>query len=188
MKKLLTAGALLLSCAGAHATLLSWHFSYTGFFDQKADQFLADATIRGSFQGNDLNGDGVLARDELLSLVVDDLDYVACAGSSNAWYQCGASAFSFAPDGGLHFAVGSHGSDPEGWVGGGRLITTGEQQYVYDFNPYGSSERSLLWTDATRLDMVSQVPEPASWALMAVGLAGIGGRMRRRSGATRMRA
>ena len=56
MKQRLITGALLLRYASAHASLLSWRFSYTGYFDQRAVQFLADATIRGSFKGNDLNG------------------------------------------------------------------------------------------------------------------------------------
>lgn len=179
MKKLLTTGALLLSCACAHASPISWGFSYTGFFDEEAGQFLTDATIHGSFKGNDLNRDGILAKDELLSLVIGELDYIACAAGSNAYYQCGATSFSFSPDAGLHFAVGSYGNDPEGWVGGGSLITTGDQHYAYDYNPYNTHERHLRWTADTQLTMMSQAPEPATWAMFAAGLVAVGWRARR---------
>lgn len=188
MKKLLTTGALLLSCASVHASPVSWGFSYSGFFDQEAGLFLTDETIHGSFKGNDLNGDGLLAKDELLSLVIGELDYIACAAGSNPWYQCGATAFSFSPDAGLHFAVGTYGSDPEGWVGGGRLITTGDQHYAYEYNPYATTERHLLWTSQTQLTMMSQAPEPATWAMMVAGLLALGWRARRASAAGRCRA
>ncbi len=181
MKKLLTTGALLLGCAAAHAAPISWGFSFAGFYDQEADAFLTDETIAGSFKGNDLDGDGLLEKDELLSLVVGETDYIACAAGSNDWYTCGATAFSFSPDAGLSFAVGSYGSDPEGWVGGGLLITTGDLHYAYDFNPGGTHERHLYWTSDTRLTMVSEAPEPSTWAMLGIGLLGLAWRVRRQA-------
>jgi hypothetical protein len=187
MKKLLTTGALLLCCASAHASPISWGFSYRGFFDREANQFIADETIHGAFTGDDLNSNGLLELRELQSLVIGELDYIACAPGSNAYYQCGATAFSFSADAGLNFAVGSYGADPEGWVGGGRLITTGEQQYDYDYYPNSMRERHLMWTADTQLTMrstsmatVSDVPEPATLLMFASGLAAIGWGARRR--------
>ena len=133
MKKLLSTGALLLCCTAAHADVayadpsdtISWGFSFNGFYDSVSNSFLPEEVISGSFKGHDLDSNGLLEKDELLSLVVGELDYIACAAGSNAFYQCGATSFSFSQDAGLHFSVGSYGQDPEGWVGGGRLMNDG---------------------------------------------------------------
>lgn len=179
MNKLFSTGALLLCCTAAHADPISWGFSFNGFFDSMSNSFLPDEIIAGSFKGNDLDGDGILEKEELLSLVVGELDYVACAPTSNAQYFCGATGFSFSPDTGLHFSVGSYGSDPEGWVGGGRLITTGDQHYAYEFNPGTTTERHLYWTSETTLTMMSQAPEPHTWLMLGAGLLAMGWRARR---------
>jgi hypothetical protein len=188
MKKLLSTGALLLCCSAAYADVahaapgdtISWGFSFNGFYDSVSDSFLPEEVISGSFKGHDLNSNGLLEKDELLTLVVGELDYIACAATSNAFYQCGATSFSFSQDAGLHFSVGSYGQDPEGWVGGGRLITTGDQHYAYEFNPSMTQERHLYWTSDTQLTMMSQAPEPSTWAMLAAGLAGLTWRARRR--------
>lgn len=179
MNKLLPTGALLLCCTAAHAAPIAWGFSFNGFYDSVSSSFLPDEVISGSFRGNDLDGDGLLAKEELLSLVVGELDYVACASDSNAFHTCGATGFSFSPDSGLYFSVGSYGSDPEGWVGGGRLITTGDQHYAYAFKPGMTTERHLYWTAETTLTMMSQAPEPHAWLMLAGGLLGLGWRGRR---------
>lgn len=188
MKSLITGCALLLGSALAQAQTTHWTFSYTGFYDSEAAAFLPDMQIAGSFSGVDANGDGVLERDELTSLLVGSMDYVACAGSSNAYYHCGADTFSFSTNSGLAFSLGEYGSDPEGWVGGGHLITTGEMDYQYSFNPSATSEHHLRWTADTRLDMTSTlasgplpaVPEAPAWAMLLAGVGGIGLWRRRR--------
>jgi hypothetical protein len=188
MKHLLSTGALLLCCTAVHASPISLGFSFNGFYDSASSSFVPEEVVSGSFTGEDLDGDGVLEKSELLSLVIDELDYIACAAASNAHYQCGATSFAFSAGSGLQFSVGSYGSDPEGWVGGGRLITTGDQHYAYDFNPGMTVERHLYWTSDTRLTMVSmatamqaatEMPEPGSWALLGVGLLGMAWRGRR---------
>jgi MYXO-CTERM domain-containing protein len=178
------AGAVLLTSTAAHAQSAHWTFSYTGFYDYEAQVFLPDQRLEGSFDGNDANGDGILERSELTSLLVGSKDYVACAASSNANYHCGADSFSFSAGHGLAFSLGEYGSDPEGWVQGGHLITTGEMDYEYRFDPATSSEHHLYWTEATALNMVSAlpsgpvsvpaVPEVPIWAMLLVGVGGIG--------------
>lgn len=198
MKSILSAGALLLCGSLAHAQSANWTFSYTGFYDRESAVFLPDVQLQGSFSGNDVNGNGVLERAELTSLLVGSKNYIACAGDSNAYYQCGADSFTFSSKG-LSFSLGEFGSDPEGWVGGGHLIESGKLRHDYQFNPGGSSEQHLLWTGATLLQLApvlamatdagasadvprtntAAVPEPATWTMLLFGFALVGGAMRR---------
>lgn len=187
MKSLLSTCALLLCSALSHAQPVHWTFSYTGFQDQEAGIYLPDMTLSGAFSGIDADGDGVLAREELASLLVGGKDYIACAAASNAHYRCGVDRFAFSSADGLSFSLGEYGSDPEGWVGGGTLVDTGNTSYSYQFNPGGIAEHHLNWTGATALQMTqvfpaavaaeagaAMVPEPPTWALLGLGVAGLG--------------
>jgi len=189
MKFLFSVGVLLLGSALAQAQPVQWTFSYTGFYDQEAGAFEPGMALSGTFAGDDANGDGLLERAELQSLTVDGTDYVACAAASNAYYHCGADSFLYSAAHGLSFSLGAWGSDPEGWAGGGHLVEPGNMRYDYAFNPGGMSEHHLMWTADTRLQMapvaavetagevradVTPVPEPATWTMLALGLAGIG--------------
>lgn len=179
MKRLISAAALLSCSAFAHAQSSHWAFSYTGFYDQEAALFMPGMRIDGSFAGIDANLDGILERGELTSLKIGEMDYVACAAGSNAYYHCGADSFRFSTGEGLAFSLGETASDPEGWVGGGHVITTGDMSYEYRFDPYSSTERHLRWTDATVLYMVSTVPEAPEWAMLLLGLLGMSPLLRR---------
>lgn len=194
MKSIVSAAALLLASTLAQAQTSHWAFSYTGFYDQEAGAFLPDMRIDGSFTGVDADGDGVLERGELTSLLVDTKDYVACAASSNAYYHCDADSFTFSAESGLAFSVSETSSDPEGLYGGGHLVTTGQLAYDYQFNPYANSEHHLYWTDATVLTMTSAlggtesvpaVPEAPAWMMLLAGVGGIG--LWRRRGSQRIR-
>ena len=156
----------------------SWAFTYTGFRDREAGVFLPDARLSGTFAGVDTNGDGVLERDELTSLITGATDYVACASGSNVYYHCGVDAFRFSPDRHLSFSLGEYGQDPEGVVGAGHIVVTGDTVFDYRFTPNASTEHHLDWTQNTML-AVSLVPEPASKAMLAAGLL-VAGWMRRR--------
>jgi hypothetical protein len=175
------AAALFIASVAAHAQTSYWTFNYTGFYDREAAVFLPGATLSGAFSGVDANRDGVLERGELTSLTIGTIDYVACSGDSNATYHCGADSFRFAPDSGLSFSVGQYGSDPEGLVGSGHIVTTGDSIFDYQFNPNTSTEHHLDWNPATTLNMVAVVPEPVSCAMLAAGLAGIALYRRRRA-------
>lgn len=188
MKYSLSTCALLLGSAFSHAQPVHWTFGYTGFQDQEAGIYLPGMTLSGDFSGIDADGDGVLAREELASLLVGGKDYIACAAASNAYYHCGVDRFAFSSAGGLSFSLGEYGSDPEGWVGGGTLVDTGNTHYSYQFNPGGIAGHHLNWTAATTLQMtqvlpatleaqagdVAAVPEPPVWALLGLGAAGLG--------------
>jgi len=180
MKHIFSA-ALLIASVAAHAQSSYWTFNYTGFYDREAALFLPGATLSGSFSGVDANRDGVLERGELTSLIIGATDYVACGGDSNATYHCGTDNFRFSPDGGLSFSLGQYGADPEGLVGSGHIVTTGDSIFDYQFNPNTSTEHHLDWNPATTLNIVSVVPEPASFAMLAAGLAGIALYRRRRA-------
>ena len=190
MKSILSTGALLICSTLAHAQSANWTFSYTGFYDREAAVFLPDVQLLGSFTGNDANGDGVLVRTELTSLLIGSRDYVACAGDSNDYYHCGTDSFTFS-SGSLSFSLGEYGSDPEGWVGDGRAVTTGDTDSTWHYDPASFNERHLDWTGATQLVLTNRaelggagtgqlgqvpaVPEPATWALLLGGLAGLAG-------------
>lgn len=186
MKSVFTAGVLLLGSALAQAQSIYWTFSYTGFLHREAGVFLPDQVLSGSFSGNDADGDGVLELPELATLLVGGTDYVACAAGSNDYYYCGVDRFSFSAPTGLSFSLGSYGSDPEGLVGGGRLIESGSLDYTWQFSPGNTYERSLVWTDDTLLQL-APVPEPGMWAMLGLGLGGIALRMRRRGSDTTVR-
>jgi hypothetical protein len=186
MKHLLSAGALLVCSAFAHAQTTHWTFSYAGFYDREAAAFLSDLRIEGSFTGVDANLDGVLERSELTSLLVGTRDYATCAGGAPGSY-CGADSFRFSPSEGLSFSLGEYGSDPEGWNSAGHLIESGKMSYEYAYHPGGGFEHHLDWTDATTLSMnsvapsiITSVPEPGEWAMLAAGLAGMCAWSRRR--------
>lgn len=186
MKSVIPAAALLLgsmlATTHAHAQSAHWTFSYTGFYDAEAAQFLPDQRLDGAFTGFDANADGVLERAELTSLRIGAMDYVACGANNTPNYYCGADRFTFSTGSGLAFSLGEYGGDPEGWAGGGRLITSGEMDYEYRYDPRSSSEHHLYWTDATTLNMVSAspiaasvpaIPEAPVWAMLLAGIGGI---------------
>jgi len=131
----------------------------------------------------------VLERAELTSLLVGSKNYIACAGDSNAYYQCGADSFTFSSKG-LSFSLGEFGSDPEGWVGGGHTITTGDSDFSWHNDPSSYTEHHLDWTAGTHLLLTSStgvdgagaiqlgqvpaVPEASTWSMLLAGMAAVG--------------
>jgi hypothetical protein len=174
-----------LLCAAAAACAIpthaeTWHFEYRGFHDSFAGTFLTDRTLTGSFAGQDGNGDGTMAIEEITSLVLDGFDYVACASQSNAYFQCGTEAFSFSR-GALSFTAGLSSTDPEGWFVGGHLFIAGDREYQYNFRPGEVQEWEYRWTPQTTF-AISSAPEPGTWMLLLAGIpmAALAARRRRR--------
>ncbi|WP_107141506.1 PEP-CTERM sorting domain-containing protein [Pseudoduganella armeniaca] len=169
MPRLLCATLLAASCAAAQANA-TWTFTYTGFHDTGDDVFLPDRQLHGSFTGADGNGNGILERLEITSLILNGKDFVACEPDSNDYYICGAQAFSYTLGGALSFKAGEYGSDPEGWVGGGHYFIAGDGEYMYSYRPSHDERRAWLWTDKTGLVIASPNPEPSTWAMLGGGL------------------
>jgi PEP-CTERM motif len=180
LDKIVCAAVMASACVVAHAEAQTWTFSYTGFYDEEAAAFLPTLQLAGEFTGADLNHNGAIDRAELSSLTVGDIDFIGCAASSNAYFQCGTGSFSYLPGRALNFTVGLSATDPEGLVGGGHFIETGNVDYSYRFTPYATTERHLHWTAQTALAILSPVPEPGAYAMLGIGLLGLTVRQARR--------
>jgi hypothetical protein len=176
----LMCGAVVASAA-AGASAQTWDFTYTGFTFRGPDrqQFLPDATIKGSFSGTDRNGDGVLSANELTSFIVhsfwnNDTDYTRCAGNANVYSACSLDAFSFGPNNKLAFTVTWNGGDNgygNGWYGG---IVSGSLEAVHIVNSFDIYSVGWLWSDQTTLAISPDpVPEPPQAAMALAGLAGL---------------
>lgn len=167
-----------------------WTFSYTGFLLQETGEFQPDYRLDGSFRGTDMNADGVLSGDELTMFVWAGYDYFenefhGCTGS---W--CELQTFSYDLDQGqLSFAADWHYSDEALYVS--TRTVSGLSHISYQARGYPrmdeESTYTYVWTDRTRFAISPPpVPEPATPALFAGGLALFGAarlrRMRRRAG------
>lgn len=177
LKSAVLAALFATSCA-ANAAHQTWDFSFTGFLNESSSLFEADYQWKGSFSGSDGNHDGVIDKSEILSLVINDVDYVACAGDSNGYYLCGTDAFSYQLGGALSFSAGIASSDPEGHVSAGHVFTVGDSEVDYVSTPFFYSRTAYLWSQDTQFRIspaisggaVSPIPEPGTWTMLLTGL------------------
>lgn len=178
MKRLLIGAGLAFSCAAAHSQPATWHFTYTGFYSDKAQAFVPDAVLKGEFSGQDQDGDGVLEKSELSSLLVAhqswpmNLDLMGCGYSYPYYMSCSLDRFTFSEQGGLHF-VGSHSlMDENNGYGEHLEVDTGDTWAAGwgSARTGGGETINYFWTPQTTFNVVSSIPEPAQVWLLALGL------------------
>lgn len=176
--------SFLLLAGAARAEPVDWSFTYTGFQGTwttehdifgttTRDEALPDAEVSGLFRGTDLDGDGILERDELTSFVFGAIDYARCGQNPTRAMMCQLDQFSFVLDGReLRFSGGWHGND-EFFSGWGGWFTAGKEVVDYSYDLYSQTSFTRAWTAQTRLSFtaLSPVPEPGAAPLAAAGLA-----------------
>ncbi len=181
MRKLLLASLLAGAACGAQAAPRTWDFSYTGFYwtlathstwdgDHTAEGWQPDMRVAGRFSGEDRDGDGVIALEELTEFTVHGRDYFPCMENPSPYGRCSIGRFSYTLDGELDFSAGWSGYDEfySGWAG---RVTTGVSAFDYAYGNFHESTSYLYWTEQTRLDIVQlPVPEPGSGLMAAAGL------------------
>ena len=163
--------ALALACAAGGAGAEDWQFAYTGFDENGV--FLPAARLEGSFQGEDLDLDGVISLPELTSLVIAGRQYLdGCLSLSDPYFRCEIDVFNYALTGQLSIDANWWGND-EAFSGWGAWLRTGDRfsQWSYGMDDW---ERHLMWSYRTEFAITPAppVPEPASVAMLLAGLGG----------------
>lgn len=194
MRKILLLGLLTGSACTAQCAPTTWDFSYTGFFVTRdyrggapaydssySEGFEADARVSGSFSGQDGDGNGIIDIGELIGFRVQDMSFFPCDEDPGPYGRCGLRSFSYSPGGELRFSGGRSSYDEfsSGWSGS---VTSGVGARDYSYGHVYESTTVWYWTDQTRFDIVQlPVPEPASGAMAAAGLALLAGLRRQKA-------
>ncbi|SFX26507.1 PEP-CTERM protein-sorting domain-containing protein/MYXO-CTERM domain-containing protein [Janthinobacterium lividum] len=160
------------------------NFSYTGFYDElNGGAWNPDLRLEGSFNFNNANGDNVITKNEAYNLVFNGRNYYHDCNNGNIYMRCGVDVLEYSAAGGLNISAYFTGSYPDETYFG-RLKTGDSFAYTY-YHPFdpGSSSISVRWSPDTKLTIspvLVPVPEPETYAMLLLGLAGIGWMQRRR--------
>ncbi len=176
LKKAFCAGALAAVCGLANATTPThWNFSWRFFFDTLTLKNI-DATVNGSFDGKDLNSNGVIDREELTALTLQGRDVLGCV--SNPPVVCGVSEFSYSPGG--TFTL--RGNYVDYWDDNGgpdwswHEISMDTTMGVYSMNARAQQSydgRDWMFIPETQFT-ISAVPEPEAYLMFLAGLFVVG--------------
>jgi hypothetical protein len=166
MRTFLTLLLSALVACSAQAETVPHAFRFTGFFHEQTAQWLPDASLIGSFEGDDANGNGIYELGELSSFFLGEQPYIGGCREADI---CGLFEFSYVRGGPLNFSAswGVFDENFEAYAGGS--VRAGD--FARSFSPLGS--QVYLWRPET-IFSISPVPEPAVFAMLALGLALIG--------------
>jgi hypothetical protein len=131
-----------------------------------------DATVKGSFDAEDFDGNGVIDVNELTGLNLEGRDVLGCV--SQPPVTCGVSGFSYSPGGTLHIQANhvnywdDNGGTDWSWneialdtAGGYYAMITRAQQWY--------EERDWMFTPETKFS-ISPVPEAQTYLMMLAGI------------------
>lgn len=178
--KLLCAALFVAGLSSAHAVTTTWNFGYQGFVKQATGVFDPQMSYSGTFTGEDLNLDGVVALDELIHFESQGLRYlpkqiiIGGGGCGSRFLRCHVNYFSFALTGDLNYSVYSSGADEyynRWWYS---AAATGKYFLLGGGDTYSNQEWEdrYNWSDQTRFYVyASSVPEPTVALMLPAGLA-----------------
>ncbi|NVD99732.1 PEP-CTERM sorting domain-containing protein [Massilia sp. BJB1822] len=188
MKKTLLAALLAGSALTAQAGQLRYDFAFTGLYlsDSVNSDVDWDPTrqLTGKFVGADLNGDNVIAINEITLLYINGTNYLYRISNGSSTDTPTLDSFRYTLNGGLEFSGSSRYTVGDSLYGLTSVSNKGSS-YLSDF---GVEFRSTVGP-GTVFSIATSVPEPAEYLMLSAGLLGLGwGARRKRKAAERMQA
>ena len=175
LKTLTMAALLTLACSAAQAEK-HW-LTITGFYDNLTQTDRPDSVIYGSFEGTDLDNNGILQGGEVEYLSINGRYF----GNDCTWpWACQLQLSYSKSDGALDIEAYMYQGDPEHIVYSTYDFSTASGYAISRVTPAQSYTRWFGWRDYTTF-AVSPVPEPASAGMLLAGLAATAFAARRRS-------
>ncbi len=172
LKQAICGAALALCSVSAFAETTTRWFTYTGMSEEFGGMthWIPEATLKGMFRGEDLNGNNILELNELTHLELKGVNFVSrhCGG-----HICSISNFSFSAGGQLDFYASYWTPGPRDEISVGS--STGYSRY-FDHEPF--SQSYSFGPDTTF--SITAVPEPSAYLMLGAGLLGVGALARRR--------